>query len=97
MTWPSMTSLVAVLAPLVAAPMGLVVLYLKAVHDGLTERCHQLSRQLEQCSERLAHLGDELSAVQRNYTTKEEWLRESLLTRQALERIGEALTRLSRS
>jgi hypothetical protein len=96
MHWPSVTSLVAVLAPLVAAPMGLVVLYLKAVHDGLTQRSHELSRQLERCSERLMRLGDELSAVQRNYTTKEEWLRESLLTRQTLEQIRQTLVRLQR-
>jgi hypothetical protein len=93
--YATLTSLVAVLAPLVAAPMGLVVLYLKAVHDGLTERCHELSRQLEGCAERLLRLSDELSAVQRNYTTKEEWLRESLLTRQTLERIRELLARLN--
>jgi septation ring formation regulator EzrA len=87
-------TLVAILGTMTAAPVTLVVIFLKSMHEAQAARHHELSRQIERTGERVGRLTEEVAAVQRNYATKEEWLRESLLVREALQSTRESLARL---
>jgi biopolymer transport protein ExbB/TolQ len=90
----TIATLVAILGTMTAAPVTLVVIFLKSTHEAQAARHHELSRQIERTGERVSRLTEKLAAVQRNYATKEEWLRESLLVREALQSTRESLARL---
>ncbi|MCK4658989.1 MAG: hypothetical protein KAV82_05655 [Phycisphaerae bacterium] len=87
-------TMVAVVAPLVAVPLTVVTFHLRALREQQTSRQDELSRRLEALERSLGTTRQALVEIQRDYTTKEEWLRESMAARHHLERLLSVVTRL---
>ncbi len=93
MGWEQVGVLVGVFSPLVGVPMTLVVLFLRGIRETQLAALNEISRRIDRMEARLEELARFVSDVEREYATKEEWLRESMLARQRLDRLGEAMAR----
>ncbi len=92
--WESTGVLVSVLAPMVGVPLGAITLYLRAIREHQTTATAQLTHRIEAMESSIRDLLRRLAEFEREYTTKEEWVRESMLARQKLERLTEMISRM---
>jgi hypothetical protein len=87
-------ALLTIFTPLVAVPLTVITFYLRSLRE------HQLSwhsewvRRVEAVEHSAADLRRMLAEFERDYTTKEEWLRECMLARQALAQLTETTVRM---
>lgn len=79
--------LLSVLAPLVIVPLSVITFYLKSLRDHLRSRQEELAQRVREQAESLGELRAAVAAFEREYATKEEWLRECLHARRVLERL----------
>lgn len=79
--------LLSVLAPLVIVPLSVITFYLKSLRDHLRSRQEELAHRVREQAASLGDLRAALAAFEREYATKEEWLRECLHARRILERL----------
>ena len=91
---PTVVAIVAVAAPLVAIPLTMVIFHLRSMREHQTTRQNDLARRVDTLGESVASAGRRLMEVQRDYATKEEWLRESVAARHHIEQLLEAVARL---
>ncbi len=89
-----MGPLVAVFAPLVGVPLAMITLYLRTIRDHQSERHAELVQRGERVEQALAELRRAVDGFERDYATKEEWLREAMSARQQLARLTEMVSRL---
>lgn len=93
MGWDQVGVMVGVFSPLVGVPLTMVVLFLRGIRETQLAALNEIGRRIDRMEARLEELARFVSDVEREYTTKEEWLRESMLARQRLDRLGEAMAR----
>jgi hypothetical protein len=93
-TWETMGSLLAVLAPLAAVPITIITFYLRSLREHQLSRHADLLRRIEAVEATHRELQRAIEAVQRDYTTKQEWLREYLHGRRVMEHITRSTTRM---
>ena len=86
--------LLAVLAPLVGVPLALITFYLRSLREQQVTWHAELSRRLSALESASAELRRHVDEFERDYTTKEEWLRESMHARRVLEQLTERTVRL---
>lgn len=86
--------LLSILTPLVAVPLTAITFYLRSlreqqqsIRDGLVVRVESVERSV-------ADVRRGIADFERDYTTKEEWLRECMLARRTLEQLSKATVRL---
>ncbi len=94
MNWEVTATLVAVLAPLVGVPMSVMTFYLRAIREGQESRGREMTRRIEVLERQARGLERLVEEMSRDYTTKEEWLRETMLARQQLQRLTEMMARV---
>ncbi len=94
LAWQEVASLLALAAPLVAVPLGAMTFYLRSIRDQQVTHRHDFERRLETLEADLGRLARRIGENERDFTTKEDWLRESMLARQNIERLAEAQARL---
>ena len=94
MEWQQVGVMVGVLAPLVGVPLGMITLYLRAIREQQAVTTSEISRRIHIIEASLEHLVRRTTEFDREFATKEEWLRESMLARQRLERLTELVTRI---
>ena len=94
MEWSQVSVLVGILSPLVGVPLVVISLYLRAIREHQTTTMQEMSRRIETMEMTLHDLVRATSEFEREYATKEEWVRESMLARQRLERLTEMMTRI---
>ena len=87
-------ALVAVLGPLMGVPLTVIVMYLRAIREGQTSRQAQADQRIEAVESSVREVTRTLGELERTYTTKEEWLRESMHARQQLERLTEMMVKV---
>jgi len=94
MNWEQMALIVGALSPLVGVPLVAISLYLRALRDyqasGMSEMAHRISAMEGSIRDLLGSTAD----FEREYATKEEWVREAMLARQKMERLTEMVTRI---
>jgi hypothetical protein len=83
-----------VVAPLVTAPLAALTFYLRSLREHQVQRHQEVVRRLESTESSLIELRREIAQFEREYTTKEEWLREYLHTRRLVEQLTTASTRI---
>jgi len=92
--WTTTGPMSAVLAPLLGVPLTVIVFYLRSLREQQVCWHAELMRRFEslECStlELRRHVGD----FERDYTSKEEWLRECMHARRVLENLTETTVRL---
>ena len=94
MTWEQMATLVGVLSPMVGVPLMVITLYLRAIREHQTTSMAEITHRTEAMEVSIRDLLRSTADFEREYTTKEEWVRESMLARQRLERLTEMVTRI---
>ncbi len=94
MGWEQVGILVCVLSPLVGVPLGAITLYLRAIRENQSIWMAEMSRRIETMEASIQHLLRSTADFEREYATKEEWVRESMLARQRLERLTEMVARI---
>jgi len=94
MDWGQLGLLVGVLAPLVGVPLMMITLYLRAIRDHQASTMSELTRRIDTMEGSMRDLLRSTVDFEREYTTKEEWVRESMLARQRLEKLTEMMTRI---
>lgn len=92
--WDQLGLLVGVLSPLVGAPLVVITLYLRGLREQQTNTLADMGRRIDAMERTIRDLLRSTSEFEREYATKEEWVRESMLARQGLERLTEMVTRI---
>ena len=87
-------TLLAVLTPLVAVPLTVITFYLRSLREHQLTWHSDLLRRIESAETVTSELRSHLFDFERDYTSKEEWLRESLGARQKIEQLKEATIRI---
>lgn len=80
--------------PLVVVPLGVITFYLRAIREHQVAKHRELAHRLECAEESVRSVSEAVSGIERDYTTKEEWLRESLHARRQLERLTEMMVKV---
>ena len=93
-TLDSTGALLAILTPLVAVPLTVITFYLRSLREHQVSWHGDLIRRVEAVETSATDLRKALFAIERDYTTKEEWLRECMLARQTLAYLTEASVRI---
>lgn len=94
-TWlESAGSLLAILTPLVAVPLTVITFYLRSLREHQVSWHADLIRRVESQERSSVELRKALTDFERDYTSKEEWLRECMLARRTLEQLKESAVRL---
>jgi cob(I)alamin adenosyltransferase len=94
MNWEQTGLLIGVLSPLVGVPLGVITLYLRAIREQQTTSMSEVVRRIETLEHSIGDLLRATADFDREYATKEEWVRESMLARQRLERLTEMTARI---
>lgn len=94
MNWEQLALIIGVLSPLVGVPLAVISLYLRAIREHQTVTMAEMSHRIETMEASIRDLLKSTADFEREYTTKEEWVRESMLARQRLERLTEMITRI---
>jgi hypothetical protein len=86
--------LLTVLTPLVAVPLTVITFYLRSMREHQISRHAELVRRMDSVEDMITELRKTLGEFERDYTTKEEWLRECMQARRTLEQVREATIRM---
>jgi hypothetical protein len=95
--WNSASTVLAVMTPLVAVPLTVITFYLRSLREHQMTWHGELVRRFEALERSTAQLRATVTQFERDYTTKEEWLRECMMARQTLEGLSKAAVRLETS
>ena len=90
----SSSLILSVVAPLVAVPLTMITFYLRALREHQISRHTDLARKVNALETATVTLRQAIADFQRDYTTKEEWLRECIMARNTLQKISEKTTRI---
>jgi len=93
-TWEFGGAAAAALAPLVAVPLAAITFYLRSLHEHQVVRHAELVRRFELLESVTSAIRNSTAAFERDYTTKEEWLRECMFARGRGEHLAEIVARL---
>ena len=92
--WELGGTFLTVLTPLVAVPLTVITFYLRSIREHQTSWHAQWVRRLESAEASTMELRRTIREFERDYATKEEWLRECMYARRKLEQLGETVVRL---
>lgn len=94
LNWELISTMIGALSMLVGIPLSAIVLYLRAIREEQRLLQTTLARRVERIEAECQRVELAVEHVQRSYTTKEEWVRETMLARHQLERLTELMARL---
>lgn len=92
--WESAAGVLAVLTPLVAIPVAIVAIHLRSIREAHAASRSEMVHRINGLESALDRLRQGISQFERDYATKEEWLRESMAARHHIEQLSEAIVRL---
>lgn len=93
-SWEQIGVLVSVLSPLVGVPLAVITLYLRAIREHQTHTTAEITHRIQTIEAAMHDLLKGVAEFEREYATKEEWVRESMFTRQRLDKLTEMMTRV---
>lgn len=94
MDWQTIGILVSVLSPLVGVPLIMITLYLRTIREHQTSTLAELTHRIQTIEASIHDLIKATAGFEREYTTKEEWLREAMFARQRLESLNETMAKI---
>lgn len=94
MAWEQLGLLVGVLSPLVGIPLMVITFHLRAIREHQSNTLTELTRRIDAMETSIRDLCRRTASFEREYTTKEEWVREAMLARQRLEKLTEMMARI---
>ncbi|UCE59513.1 MAG: hypothetical protein JSU63_18970 [Phycisphaerales bacterium] len=93
----TLAAFLGVLTPLVAAPLTVIVFYLRSLREHQVSWHEEFIRRVDVVEASTGSLRETLREFERDYTTKEEWLRECMHARHILEQLRDATVRIEAS
>ena len=90
----SVSVLLTILTPLVAVPLTVITFYLRSLREHQLSRYAELARRIEQVEGGRADMQGQIKNFERDYATKEEWLRECMGARRTLEQLTQTTVRI---
>ncbi|MFQ5411614.1 MAG: hypothetical protein ACE5EC_04930 [Phycisphaerae bacterium] len=94
LNWEWVGTVIGVLSTLVAVPLTAIVFYLRAIREDQRLAQDRLNRSMEKIEAECQRVEASVESVKRRYTTREEWMRETMLARTQLGRLTELMARL---
>ncbi len=94
LVWEDISSLLIMLAPVVAVPLTAMTFYLRSVREQQLVAQTDNARRLDHLESGLRRVDQRVTDYERDFTSKEDWLRESMHARARLERLSESFARL---
>ncbi len=92
--WTTVSMIGSVVTPVLGVPLTMITLYLKNLRSVQLERYEELLNRFMQLEDTNRELSQGIRQFEREYTTKAEWLRESIHARTQLQRLTEMVTRI---
>jgi len=83
-----------ILTPLVAVPLTVITFYLRSLREHQLSRYAELARRIEQVEGGRADMLGQIKNFERDYATKEEWLRECMHARSRLDQLADGALRM---
>ncbi len=93
-TWEFTGGLLTVLTPLVAIPLTMITFYLRSLREHQLTAQQDAARRIDAVEAVNAECRKAISDIERDFTTKEEWLRECMHARRVLEQLTESTVRI---
>lgn len=94
MEWEELGWVVGVLSPLVGVPLTVITMYLRAIREHQAASMAEVTQRITAMENSIRDVLRCTADFEREYATKEEWVRESMIARQGLERLTELVTRI---
>ncbi|MFH1418818.1 MAG: hypothetical protein ABII12_11115 [Planctomycetota bacterium] len=94
LSWQFAATLVGALSALVGVPLAVIGLYLRAIREDQQSVRAYVSKRVEIVEAECRRIKQTVDEIEAGYTSKEEWLRETMLARAQLERLTELMARL---
>ncbi len=92
--WNDMGGLLVVVAPLVGVPLTVITFYLRALREYQAGKLTELDQRVDRLDTLADALNRRINEVERDYTTKEDWIRESMWARSERQWLSETVARL---
>lgn len=92
--WQLLGTVIGALSALVGVPLTAIVLYLRAIREDQRTVQAALARRVDGIEAECRRIELSADQIERGCTPKEEWVRESMLTRKQLTRLTELIARL---
>lgn len=87
-------TLLTVLTPLVAVPLTIITFYLRSLREHQVSWHGDFVRRIGTVEASITDLRRTVADFERDFTTKEEWLRECMLARRSLEELSQRTIRI---
>ncbi len=94
LVWQDVSTLLVVLGTVAAIPVGVMTFYLRSIREQQLSNHADVHRRVDHLESGLRSVGRRAGEHERDFVTKEDWLRESMLARHGIERLTEAFARL---
>lgn len=92
--WESAGLVLSIVTPLVVVPLTIITFHLRSIREHQVTWQAQMLRRVEATESATTEFRRTLAGWEREYTTKEEWLREGMYTRRVLENLRESTIRI---
>lgn len=92
--WEAGGTYLTVLTPLVAVPLTVITFYLRSLNEQQVNWRGELLRRVERIDTAIVDMRTTINDFERDYTSKEEWLRECMHARRLFENLARSTTRL---
>lgn len=93
-SWETIAAVAGTVSALAGPPLAVIVSHVRAIREDQRTTHGDLRQRIELLDGDVRRLERAVEEVQRAYTTKDEWLRETMPARRQLERLSEVLARL---
>lgn len=92
--WSTETLIAGLITPLIAIHMGVMTFYIRSLRDQHQSSFDDVTRRLENVAKNVERLSRRIADHERHFTAKEDWLRESMLARQNIEKLTRSITHI---
>ena len=97
MAWADASTMLAIVTGLVLVPLTVITFYLRALLMQQAAARTDFNGRFEHVEAAIRRLSRRVAEHERGLTSKEDWLRESMLARRNIERLTEAFARIEAS
>lgn len=94
LNWQVVGTFIGAFSALVGVPLTAIVLYLRTIREDQRSAQADLARRVERVEAECRRIEQAVDEIEHAYTSKAEWLRESMLARKQLGRLTELMARL---
>ncbi len=92
--WQFVAVMAGTVSTLIGAPLTAILFYLRAIREDQRARQEFIDERMAAIAADVRQVEHAVDHIEKNYTPKEEWTRETMLARQQLERLTELMAKI---